>query len=353
VIWGGAPSQHVIIGTINTGSAGTAVTADALMAVEILVGLLADGALPGEFAATQISDRQSQVEILASLRGDRGVVTEILGTARGDANAPTESAGRQVADTKAPAEWSGAVAVQSDRMIPLEGMARQTRDILGAAEDVAGARGDSAAPAESAATARSDRPVALEMLSIQTRDGGLPLEWTGAIIVTADAFAALETAGLLVRDHGAQAESGSKQIADRVLAVESLAGAARDLGGVASESLARLLGNSAALAEWAGSLVVAIDALLPIEGAAGLGADLRVLAEILSTSQAITGDAHSPIEILGAILREASLPDESLAAARAELLAELEAGVTIPAALLSIARGRLLASPGRIRLTRR
>jgi hypothetical protein len=98
-----------------------------------------------------------------------------------------------------------------------------------------------------------------------------------------------------------------------------------------------------------GSLVIR-DFPTAIEADSAQRRDLGSPAEFAAVLTAIGADAMLQLEIL-AQRRGAPLPIEWFAGiAGADMLAALEFAETIPPPLLSVKRGRLLASPGKLRL---
>jgi hypothetical protein len=133
---------------------------------------------------------------------------------------------------------------------------------------------------------------------------------------------------------------------------------------IASAAGNSLAANAALSVEWAESVVR--DMLAPAEGEGSMRVDRRIPIENTGGISLVT-DTVALIEIIAVSRRDDSMPVEAarllfradavanmeaLSAAIDDLWIELEAGFLIPATLLTVERGRILATPGRLRILR-
>ncbi len=195
MIWGGAPAQHVIVATINTGIAGTVVT----------------GNFPAPLAAlaTRIADRGGDIEILAGCRGQDGMTIEAVPMQRLDMGLFDETLAGRFCGLAVPAEFGETVACgrgtpaeipvvrQSGRGAPVEALGAANISIAS----------DAILPIEASSKQSIDRGLALEgvvsqrmqvdvpagALAMLGREGAGPFEWLGdGTAVIADMAVELE-----------------------------------------------------------------------------------------------------------------------------------------------------------------
>lgn len=194
MIWGGAPAQHLVVGTINTAS-GTIVTGDSPAPIAVL--------------ARQIADRGDAVETLAGQRGEQAARIEDIGSARLDASLFGEALAGRLGGFAVPMEPGASAAC--DRGIPAGILVAQRSDSGGPIEALGAAAisvaSDAMLPSEGLSKQRSDRGMAIENIASQRSDPDLP---TGAL-------------PMLVREDGDPIEwltSGARAIADAAVGLE-------------------------------------------------------------------------------------------------------------------------------------
>ncbi|MBF6560549.1 MAG: hypothetical protein IVW56_09680 [Candidatus Binataceae bacterium] len=303
-------SWIMVAAALTTPSSGTAVTADALMAIGILAGLAKDSGLPAESTAAQRGDASAELEDLAAALADRWLAFESAAAVRGDPAVPAENL--------------GAVAVIENQMAPIESQALQRADGTVIFAGLATQRADGAVPAEALRRALSDASSPAESGAGQKRDAISPAEWTGALGVSLDSVVPLETTGRLLRDAAVTAEALGLAKVDLLLLAGILASARGDpvLG---AEALVRAARDTNAPVESTGAVSVSVtaDAAAALEFLARASIDPQALAEWTGDT-AIAGDSFAPIEWLA----------------------------IAPPQLLALGVGRLLRSPGRRRFLR-
>jgi hypothetical protein len=177
VIWGGAPAQHIIVGTPGTG--GTIVTGDCPAPISALARQIADRDEAFETLAGQRGEDTASIEDVASGRLDALLIDEALASRLGGFAAPTEP-GASVAcdrgiptdilvarrsDAGAPIEALGAadISVTSDATLPIEVLSQQ--------------RNDGGMACEYVACQRTEPDVQIGALPMLMREGIGPIEW--------------------------------------------------------------------------------------------------------------------------------------------------------------------------------
>jgi Alpha-L-arabinofuranosidase B, catalytic len=237
---------------------------------------------------------------------------EVGTTARVDRGDPLESLGSAITvseDSVAPIEFL--VGVRDDLVLWNEFRSRFVRDQTVPVEDVAGLIRDAGAAAEDLGDQRTAAAAPIEAGGSSgaslVGDSALPVEWRGS--QRADSAALVEMLGSVAIDRRAFLEMLTTARFDRNAAVENVSGQRADAG-TPIES-----GGSA------GILIIA-DSALPIEWSGTTVGDIPATIGILFSTQA-------------------------------DLLAAIGTDETTPVAPLSVDQGRLIRTPGRIRLLRR
>lgn len=335
---------------------------DAMAQAESLSMTRGDASEPVVFSITQVGDSRHSLESLgaASILGDEFAPFEMLGrqqsdvfplvennsSQRFDANATVEATFEQRSDSNKPAE---ALAGQrSDAALLAETLGTLRGDSTPVFETLAGPRSDASPAAEALAGQRADSSLRFEALTRALHDANVPLESAGSASLARDQFVALES---LVGQHsnpqGPTAWEASVLFDGRAF-IEFTATA----GGGAITADAR------ALIEWL--VRQTADARAAVQLAATAGNETPNQAEVLARA---VREASSKIETLGqsaafvnaflAVEAECELDIanvlmcESLKSSAGASLAVHESWIT---PLVQIALGRLLKSPGKIRI---
>ena len=184
MMWSAAPSQNVVLETINIGGGGATVVRDGGVLFETLAMRRSDRGAAIETCTGQRCDITLFDEMPATQRSDRGVRVEFGATGARDSLTAFESLTTERADPRVPAESLGTAqtSITGDSMLPIEALASRSSKGSMAIEDEARQRIDAVAPAGA--------------LAASMQDGAGPVEWlaNGATVI-ADAAAALEWAG--------------------------------------------------------------------------------------------------------------------------------------------------------------
>lgn len=330
MIWGGSPAQGIVVGTIDTATS-----------------LTADMAVPAAFGSTVRRDPPAPLEWLAAgasaVTADRLLPLEILDGVRRDWGAGAASARHIIRHFSRPG------LVQRVRRLFFGSPALQGSFPI---ESNALVRDDATAPAEIAARQQADTGPRLELLGLQRTDAGVPLEMTGGIAVAADTVLQLESlVGQLGRSP-TLGEFAAALRADIVLGAENL-GLQRADFPVLVEDLAAsmtVVADATLRLEW--TIAVAGDAASPAEAVARAIVDLLIETEHLSIgSVSVAGDVGIPLEVQAALRSGAPLPADwalSVSVATDSLL-PIEMGPDTPAP----SPARLQVSGIRVRLLRR
>jgi hypothetical protein len=184
MMWGGAPAQNIVFGTINIGGGGTTVVRDGGVFFETLAMPRTDRGAAIEACTRQRCDITLFDEMMATQRGDRAVPIEFGATSARDSLGPFASLATRRADPPVPAESLGTaqISITGDSTLPIEVLASQLSHRSTVIEDVATHRIDAVAPAEALAAA--------------VRDGAGPVEWLASgVTIIANAAAELEWDG--------------------------------------------------------------------------------------------------------------------------------------------------------------
>ena len=203
MIWGGAPAQHLVVETINTGTGGTVVTGNCPAPIAALARQIAGGGEAVEILAGQRREHAARIEDVASERRDASLFDEALAGRVGGFAVPTEPGASLACDRGVPAEIlaarrsdSGApiealgaadISVTGDAMPPIEVLSRQGGEGGMAIEDVASQRVDPDVPTGALPTLVREDDGPIEWLTSGARiiaDMAMRLEWDG----TAPAF---------------------------------------------------------------------------------------------------------------------------------------------------------------------
>lgn len=305
----------------------TARTADSSCPSEVLITSRSDGPFPSETIGLQNSNGLLPGEVIGSLRTDASCPDEMpTGTAT-DRPTLTELLTGQRSDLPLPDESTGAVVVTTDILIPLEWIAALARDTdpglettgriqtdsTGRAEILAALKTDSTFPDEGLAATATDPPVRLEALSGQRSTIPLPLENSGAIVVTADALLPPEWTGTLAVDEAIPEEVGAAT--SHVIGFPAELLTNQNGMSIAPAEVIRLQINNAGLAdETPANLTAAVS--LPSEIAAALAADSRALLELLAGA---AGTAFQPLEFVAVSHRDDTVQAEFTATVRSEI----------------------------------
>lgn len=273
---------------------------------EGLISVRADPATAQEFAGgigiSLLRDTLAAIEALATGRADPNAAIEVLLSARADPPALAELLGTSRADAQIVAEVLAGLL--HFRPPPIEAAAVYRLDLFPLLESLVTQRVDPSPPLE-------------ELLNVLMRP--FPAIETSALGAMSDRFAGLETGVLLRVDPTWPSEFGTSLIVDPRLALELATSLARDqipiefLGAAARGAAA----NAFLFAEWLGTFV----------------ADPRAAAEFAALS---ASDRNVALELF-----------RKLAIDLYPLLESLE---TTPPALIKIGAGRLLKSPGKVRI---
>jgi hypothetical protein len=281
----------------------------------------------------------AQLEVLGGVRGDQGLAGELLASRRADPGLPAESV--------------GAASVIKNSFAPLESLAAARGDAATPIEGPANQRADAALPTASLGAMRADdAPLWPELLASALRDFGLPVDWTGAVSVVAEAFlrqeillrqqadadAPIEWTGTLsaavTAESGAPIEWVGVFHADRPVAAETLGDISVDMHAMVAELLVTARRGQTA----------PLEMLSIVQLEAGLQGE--TLGQAL-----IVFDIGMPIESGAVLIGPDPIANlEASLSAVSETWIGPESGFTIPAMLLSVEQGRILAAPGRIRL---
>ena len=197
MMWGGAPAQHLVVGTINTGG-GTIVTGDSPAPIAALTRQIADCGDAVETLAGHRGEQAPRIEEVVSERLDASLFGEALTGRLGGFAVPTEPGASAACDRSIAADilvarrsdsgasiealGAAAISVASDAMLPSEGLSQQRSDRGMALEDAASQRIDPDAPTGA--------------LSLLVQEGGAPIEWlTSGGRAIADTAVGLEWEG--------------------------------------------------------------------------------------------------------------------------------------------------------------
>ena len=184
MMWGGAPAQNIVLGTIDIGGGGTTVIRDGGLFFETLATPRTDRGAAIETCTGQRCDITLFDEILATQRGDRAAPLEFGATSARDSLAPFASLATRRADPPVPAESLGTaqISITGNSTLPIEALASQLNHRSTVIEDVAMQRIDAVAWAE--------------LLAAAMRDGTGPVEWLASgVTIIANAAAGLEWDG--------------------------------------------------------------------------------------------------------------------------------------------------------------
>ncbi len=197
MIWGGAPAQHLIVGTPVAG--GTIVTGNCPAPISALARQIADRGEAVETLVGQRREHVARIEDGASERLDASLFDEALARRLGGFAIPTEARASVACDRGlpvnilvarrndwgAPIEALGAirVSVTGDAMLPIAVLSQRRSDSGMALEDVA--------------SQRIEPGVAIGALPMLARESGGPIEWlTSGARTIADTAVELEWGGM-------------------------------------------------------------------------------------------------------------------------------------------------------------
>jgi hypothetical protein len=357
--------------------------------------LSADGFARFEFVTAVRGDRPAAVESSVGAAANFRAPTEAASAQRSDTSVGREAVHSSVRDSNAPLENLGAAATLSqDSFVPVESIVRRQGDASTAGE-VSSSTGTAASTrAEWLRALRADPALQVEILSGTRSDQSAAFENSGALIIVGDSVVRLESLTGVFRHALAPLDASVRLTADLRTLLEWSSAASRDsssfienvarllrLGagcdlefqtasssnliadaGAAIEIRARAAADAPARLESLGQTVVAFDIVAALENLAALR---RAAAPLIEASGALALDTRFPTELssllardfrsgaesAGMLLRGDTIADlETLIKAAGDVWVALESGFLIPAPLLSVERGRILATPGRLRI---
>jgi hypothetical protein len=360
---------------------GPTLSAHSFALLELLTGVRGDPPAPIASSPGVAFDFRGPVEAAALQRSDAPVDGEFARAVARDSGAPIENLG-------------GAASVNQDSFVPVESLSRGQANASIAGEISSGIGADASTRAEWLTALRAAPALRVEILSRTRADRSAPFENTGALTVANDSLAPLEnlagvsrdplalveTLDRLTADTRGAAEWSSTVSLDGAAAIETPAGVLRvgagfavefhaagysslvANAGAAIEYTARATADAPARLESLGQAIVAIDIFAASESATGLRSTAPAAAEGLV---GLSPNRLLRIEAAGSLVRDISAASESagvllrsdpiavlelLTDAAGDVWVVLESGFLIPATLLSVERGRIVATPGRLRI---
>ena len=355
---------------------------DSVAPVEFLTGARRDTPSPVEASLGVAADTRDRVEAAASQRSDAPVDGEFAPGIARDSGNPVENLG-------------GTTTVSHDSFVPVESVASGQADASFARELSSTVGADTSTRPEWLLALRAIPELRVEILSVTRGDRGLLFENTGALTLAGDSFAPFETLAGVGRDSLEPGEALARPTGDTRALLEWPGAVSRDNNtpiaakatvlrfgagfeiefqaasnsslfadtGAAIEYIARAAADRLAPLEGLGQAVVAFDTFAGLESVAALRGAAPAAAEGLAV---LSGDGLLPVEAGGSLVRDFSAAAETagllllrsdaiavvetLIDAAADVWVALELGFLIPAALLSVERGRILATLGRLRI---
>ena len=321
---------------------------NATPAIEALGSTILDAKTLAGWLAYQVRDGIAAAESAAIQQKGANASTESLSNAPGDAFDPVAFSATQIGNTRDPLENLGANSVLGEEFAPLEALAGPRSNSRPLAEALPTQSGDADFAMEALAGHRADALLLIEALARALRDWNMPLESAGSAALVCDHFLTREF--LAAQRTGPQIPTTwlTSILCDGRAPIEIIATTAG--GTIKSDALAII-----ELLAWHAS-----DALVSSEGVATARRDTMIQDEVLAK---VKRDASPQIETLGQATTciEAFLTieagfelaianvftSESLISAADTSFAVLGSWIT---PLLQIAVGRLLKSPGKVRI---
>ncbi len=320
--------------------------------IEPLGNAILEAGTSAEWLSHRISDGLTPAESAANLQNNIMAPLEGLGNARGDAIDPVAFSATQITDSGDPLENLGANSVVGDEFPPLEILAGKQRDALVPGEDNATQRGDANATAEALAGRRAGSSALIEALSRALRDANAPLENLGSAALSADQFVALGfVAGQRIDPQPAPiAWSGAVLFDGRApveFTVTAAGGPITSNAFAAIELLVQQTADRNAAAESSGALRG--SNILGAEALTRAVRDTPPQIETLGEAAAVA-DAFLAVEVGYQITTADAFTCEILISSVGASLAAVESWIT---PIVQLALGRLLKSPGKIRILAR
>ncbi len=307
-----------------------------------------DGFLPAAVNAGLLADSLLAAETLEEGRADAMAPAESISMTPGNATEPAAFSATPVGGGRQPLESLGAASVLGDEFALLEMLGRQQLDTLPRVENILSQRFDASPTAEALAGQRANSSLWFDTLTRALRDASVLLESTGSASLVRDRFVALESLAGQRSDPRASIAWQASVVFDDRASIEITAIAA---GGT-------ITAGALAIIEWLSRQTA--EAPAPADSAATAGTDTVNQAEVLARA---VRKASSQIETLGQaaafvdafialeVGREVDIANvlmcENLNSSPGASFVILESW-TMP--LAEIAPGRLLKSPGKIRI---
>jgi hypothetical protein len=211
--------------------------------------------------------------------GEGDPLFEIISGLGGDTKALAEWPAGLRRDNSEPLENTGAVRLISDELLPLEAPERLLRDASPLIEYQAAQRRDVAVVADALTIQNSNAPAWREALTKALREAGVPVENTGAIIVTIDQVFTIELVAVRRADLGTTVAWQATVAIDRYAPAEFL-----------GASIGNITADAGLILEWLAQAKA--DRGLPAESGANVRGDTTLGAEAL---------ARAWLDILGQI----------------------------------------------------
>lgn len=221
-------------------------------ALEAGAAVRADRNAPLEAAAMARADASARAEAGAALSADARGVIEQRAVVRSDAAARLGWLASAHVDLVGPVEWTGAVLVAAHALTPLEWPAAVRRSARADLGYLGSVRGEFTGAAELLSAARISAAARLGFTTAVRQASEMPAEWTGAVLIAADALTLLEWAAGVRGSTRAGLAYLSSMHAAAQLPGEELASLLRELG-VPAEGLAN------------GGTLAVTDAMMPLE----------------------------------------------------------------------------------------